>query len=49
MMYFVGLVIVSIAIGSLYTAPLGFMVLGGGLVIAGTVDSLIKYLNGPKK
>lgn len=33
LIYFIGLIIVGVTIGCLYTAPYGFLVIGGGLII----------------
>ncbi len=45
MLYFVGLVIFSIAAGSVTTSATGFMILGGGLIVA----AMVNYLDGRGK
>ena len=45
MLYFVGLIIFSIAAGSATTTANGFMILGGGFIIA----AIVNYLDSPKK
>ena len=44
-MYWIGLVILSLAIGTATTSPMGFLVLGLGCMGAG----ILAYLNGGKK
>ena len=41
--YFIGLIIVSVAVGSMTTPPVGFIVLGGGTMISIAVGALIRH------
>ena len=45
LLYFVGLVMFSVAAGSATNTATGFMILGGGLILS----AMVTYLNGPKK
>jgi hypothetical protein len=42
---FIGLIICSLAIGHEYSAFHGWMVLGGGMVVIGTIDAIITYIS----
>lgn len=44
--YLFGLCIVSVAVGSLLSPPIGFLVLGGGIMISVAVGAFLRYLKG---
>ena len=46
--YFVGLLIVSVAVGSMTTPPVGFIVLGGGTMISIAVGALVRHFTSNK-
>jgi hypothetical protein len=41
--YFIGLLIVSVAVGSMTTPPVGFIVLGGGIMISIAVGAIVRH------
>jgi hypothetical protein len=41
--YFVGLVIIAVAVGSMTTPPVGFIILGGGMMISIAVGALVRH------
>ena len=43
LLYFVGLLIVSVAVGTMTTPPVGFIVLGGGMMISIAIGSLVRH------
>ena len=45
--YTVGLIITSICVGKKYTELNGWLVFGIGLMLYGTVQSMLQYLNTP--
>ncbi len=44
--YFIGLVIASIAIGIMTIAPIGFLVFGAGIMISVAVGAILRFLKG---
>jgi hypothetical protein len=41
--YFIGLLIVSVAVGTITNPPVGFIVLGGGIMISIAVGALVRH------
>lgn len=39
----IGIIIISIAVGSLYTAAIGWLTLGGCMIVFGSIETFMNY------